>query len=164
MEDPIADPGECRCCCDDIDDETRCLYQTNKSDGWYEALYCIECVRYLIATRFDSYIKAVQDSDCAKELGGLISRGPPVWLEDGGLPTPKGESIIWIKSVSGEPETAQYTGAPIGELRRQLWDMIILVVQPCIEAQEADQVAQIAEAEERYMRRKLERLSLEKKE
>ena len=146
MEEPVA----CACCMDDISDENRCLYSTDLNpDIWKTAKYCIECARFLRECRYKNYIKAIQESDCAKELGGLIKSGPPIWLTDGGFPVKENETVRWIRSTDGEMETAQYDGAPNGEERQLLWDMLIAVVQPCIDAQLLDQAIQIAEAEER---------------
>ena len=162
MEEQINDEGECVCCCEDITDDIKCLYSTDENpDTWLEAKYCYECVLFLRSCRFKNYIKAIENSDCAKELGGLIRAGPPVWIVDGGLPVSDGETVRWVKSIDGEPETAKYDGAPTGEAHRQLWDMCIAVVQPCIDAQKLDQAVQIMEAEERIMRQKMERLKLE---
>ena len=128
-------PKECTCCCDEITYENMCLYSTNLAPNlWRESRYCIKCVRYLLSQRFYEYIKAIQESDCAKELNGLILKGPPIWLTDEGLPVEEGDYVILIRGT-GEPESAMYTGALIGEERQQLQNMIVLVVQQCIDAQ-----------------------------
>lgn len=134
MNNKMEAPKECTCCCDEITYENSCLYSTNSAPNiWRESRYCIECVRYLLSQRFYEYIKAIQESDCAKELNGLIMTGPPIWLTDKGLPVEEGEHVILIRGT-GEPESAMYTGALIGEERLQLWDMLITVIRPCIEA------------------------------
>ena len=128
-------PKECTCCCDEITYANRCLYSTNLAPNvWKESRYCIECVRYLLSQKFYDYIKAIQESDCAKELYGLMCAGPPIWLTDGGLTVGEGDHVMWIRGT-GEPETAKYTGALEGEERQQIWNMIALVVRQCLDAQ-----------------------------
>lgn len=158
---PVADEGECHCCCDDITDENRCLYNTDQDETWKEAFYCVECVRFIKSIGFKSYIKAAEASDCAKELAGLLRAGPPIWIADDGLPVPDGQHVFWFRSVDGDPELAQYDGAVIGEERQRLWDILIMVIQPCIEMVQAEQVAMEAAAEERIMREKMERMKLD---
>lgn len=140
----------CKCCCDDINDDNRCLYSTDvEPDNWNESLYCIECVRFLISIRFNNYLKAIENSDCAKELAGLLKSGPPVWLEDGGLPVPKEQHVRWFKGIDGEKKSAHYDGALFDEERQELWRVIVLAVQPCIDAQQLDQARQIADAKKK---------------
>ena len=134
MEAPI----ECRCCCDDITDENRCMYSCELEQvDWKESLYCIDCVRYIKSSKFHNYIHAIENSDCAKELTGLIKAGPPIWITDGGLPVEEGEHVYWFRN-NGEPEAAMYEGAVVGSERKKLWDIIIAAVQPCIDEQLLD--------------------------
>lgn len=128
-------PKECTCCLEEITYENRCFYNTKLAPNkWKESRYCIDCVRYLLSQRFYEYIKAIQESDCEKELNGLILKGPPIWLTDGGLPVDEGDHVVLIR-CGDTPQVARYEGAPIGEERQQLWDMIILVVRQCLYAQ-----------------------------
>ena len=47
-------------------------------------------------------------------------------------------------------QSAMYDGAHTGITRQKIWDIIKVVIEPCIDEAAADMAAQIAEAEERF--------------
>ncbi|TMW57446.1 hypothetical protein Poli38472_003371 [Pythium oligandrum] len=131
---------ECLATMDDITEEegNYCEYQTAPSGTWRPALFAAEIVQQLLDTQFHTYIKKVQEADCKAELRRLVTKGPPVWLEDKhALPLPEGETHItkvWF-AKDDEEKSAKLDGAVEGDEREKLWSEL----KELLEAAEDDE-------------------------
>lgn len=116
---------ECLATMEDITIENYCEYQTAPSGKWYPALFAAEVVQQLVDTQFHSYLKKVQQPDCKAELRRLVTKGPPIWVEDKhAMPLQDGEthiSNLWF-AKEDDTKSAKLDGAVEGEEREQLWN------------------------------------------
>lgn len=107
----------CCICYDDV-----CLYKHSGSNIWHDSAYCWACIKHMLDSRFQDYIDTVEESRCKKTVNAAIEAGPPIWIEDKGLPVPDGEHVAEIQTPEGDVHSAVYTGAVQGEARYQLWE------------------------------------------
>ncbi|RLN96645.1 hypothetical protein BBJ28_00011370 [Nothophytophthora sp. Chile5] len=117
---------ECLATMDDITEEegNYCEYQTFPSGKWQPALFAADVVQQLIDTQFHTYMKKVQQPDCKAELRRLVTKGPPIWVEDKhALALPEGDShVVQVWYAKDEQEkSAKLDGALEGEERQALW-------------------------------------------
>ncbi|OQR98590.1 hypothetical protein ACHHYP_20362 [Achlya hypogyna] len=116
---------ECLATMDDITEENYVEYQTYPSMTWHASKFCADVTLQLLDSQFPAYMKGVQEPDCKAELRRLLTKGPPVWIEDKyGFPLPdNGDTHIvnlWFLAT-GEERSAKLTGAVDGEAREALW-------------------------------------------
>lgn len=83
-------------------------------------------VEKLLAEQFPNFIDRVKQTDCQAELRRLLSKGPPIWLEDKhALPLAQEETDthvckLWYASDNLE-RSAKLKGAVEGAERDALW-------------------------------------------
>lgn len=65
----------CCVCCEDFNYENIVYYKINNI--WSQYLFCSECTRYMLESRWLSYVENIKKSDCEKELRSLLSRQIP---------------------------------------------------------------------------------------
>eukprot|EP00924_Labyrinthula_sp_SR-Ha-C_P002693 maker-scaffold_13-snap-gene-4.3-mRNA-1 protein AED:0.02 eAED:0.02 QI:62/1/1/1/1/1/2/155/161 len=112
-----------------LEEGNYCEYRSVPSKTWQPAKYSSEIVQHLLETQFPTYMQNVEkaSSDCAAAVRRLISKGPPIWLEDkNALPIPEEDTHIdqvWFSGENGgKLLSAQLKEAPINEDREQLWE------------------------------------------
>lgn len=67
--------------------------------------------------------RQIKNADCAAALRRAIKNGPPIWIEDLGLPIPESDTHIerlWFAS-DGKERSAVVTNALLGEEREKYW-------------------------------------------
>ena len=68
----------CSVCYDDFTSENIVYCKIN--NVWSQYIFCSECTKYLIKTKWFDYIKQIKNSDCEKELKSLLSKKIPLNL------------------------------------------------------------------------------------
>lgn len=102
-------------------------YQSHPSGIWQPALYERAIIEKLRHEQFDDFVKRVQTTDCQAELRRLLSKGPPVYLQDPhALPLAKPDTDthvakLWFAADNTE-QSAKLKGALEGKARDKLWD------------------------------------------
>ena len=115
---------ECPICFESLSDVPLCWYQWEGSQEWALSNYCWICTEAILDNEFDQYIDTIHSNRCKKTLREMIERGPPIWLEHEGFPTPNGERLTKLKHSDGTEVPAIYSKAVIGEKRATLWDQL----------------------------------------
>ena len=129
---PVAQHGrprdgmECMATMDDISESNYCEYLSMPSGTWLPSQFAADTVEHLLDTQFAKYLGDVEKAakDCAAAVRRLVSKGPPVYIEDkNAMPLKEGDTHIaklWFMS-SGEERSAKLKGALDGAERDKLW-------------------------------------------
>mmetsp|Transcript_6901 Transcript_6901/g.24197 ORF Transcript_6901/g.24197 Transcript_6901/m.24197 type:complete len:153 (-) Transcript_6901:92-550(-) len=118
---------ECMCSFEEINESNFVEYQTAPSETWHPAKFSEPIVREMLETSFQRYLDDVEKAarDCAAAVRRLVSKGPPIWLEDKhAFPLPDEDTHVvrvWFCSTNTE-ESARLKGALDGADRDALWD------------------------------------------
>lgn len=92
---------------------------------WKPALYEQSVVAQLLQEQFQQFVERVKTTDCQAELRRLLSKGPPIYIEDKhALPLEDGDTHVinlWYANDQLE-RSAKLDGAVEGEERQKLWD------------------------------------------
>eukprot|EP00934_Nitzschia_sp_Nitz4_P005636 Nitzschia sp. Nitz4//NODE_293_length_29386_cov_71.949235//6647//7198//NITZ4_additional_000033-RA//1//CDS//3329531821//5626//frame0 len=119
---------ECLATMEDItlEDGNYVEYQTYPSMKWYPAKYEQSVVEKLQREQFHTFVKKVKETDCQAELRRLLTKGPPIYLEDAhAMPLEEADDThivtLWFSSDNQE-RSAKLDGAVEGEQRDKLWE------------------------------------------
>ena len=118
---------ECLITFEDIDGENYCEYQTAPSMLWHPAKASFDAIEYLRTTQFQRYMDRVQSTDCAAEMSRLLTKGPPIYVDESNcLPLPYGETHVFRfwRMRDNTDVSAVLQGALHGDERQALWDQL----------------------------------------
>jgi len=125
---PLPEGLECLATWEDItiEDGNYCEYRTQPSGSWHASKYSSSVVKKLLKENFETYLNNVEKAtqDCAAAVRRLVSKGPPIYLEDKtALPVPEGDThidLLWFCDKT-EYQSSVLEGALQGQEREKLW-------------------------------------------
>jgi hypothetical protein len=113
---------ECKCC-SKIDNSNYVLYKDRELEDWKSSFYCTDCIKYMLLTQWEEYVKLINSANCESALKRLIEEGPPINIRDMmGLPCEnETKEPLYLYYDEGH-RYAQLKGSLIGEARQKWWD------------------------------------------
>mmetsp|Transcript_19750 Transcript_19750/g.31631 ORF Transcript_19750/g.31631 Transcript_19750/m.31631 type:complete len:169 (-) Transcript_19750:214-720(-) len=119
--------AECLATYEDLDETNYVEYQTMPSGKWHAAKFNEDVTQTFLRENWANYLRDVAKAaaDCAAAVRRIVTKGPPMWLEDKhGYPVPEGDthiSAVWYMS-SGTETSAKIEGCFEGEEREIFWN------------------------------------------
>lgn len=72
----------CLSCYDDINENNFVLYQINEDNNWKSCFYCCECIKYMLETKWTSFMKMLEELDCKATFKRILDEGVPNLFRD----------------------------------------------------------------------------------
>ena len=72
----------CLSCYDDINASNFVLYQINEKTEWKSCFYCCECVKYMLDTKWTTFMKMLEELDCKATFKRILDEGVPNLFRD----------------------------------------------------------------------------------
>ena len=73
---------ECLSCYDVIDCTNFVLYKDNLNENWKSCFYCSQCVKYMLETKWPTFIKMLEELDCKATFKRILIEGVPSYFKD----------------------------------------------------------------------------------
>lgn len=73
---------ECMSCYESIDETNFVLYKEKNELDWKSCIYCADCVRYILETKWQSFIKMLEELDCKATFKRILEEGLPNKFKD----------------------------------------------------------------------------------
>lgn len=117
--------GECIFCVMELNADNYAEFKESESAPWRPSVYCSECIQeYFIDKQWEAYLKKIADADCAAALRRILSKPPPLNVQDKGFASDTNEEGIvhkfWFSNIQKEV-SAQLKNTPLGEDRDRFW-------------------------------------------
>jgi hypothetical protein len=79
----------CVSCYDDINETNFVLYKTDSgassSEDWQSCFYCSECIKYILDTKWTTFMKMLEELDCKATFKRILEEGVPYMFRDSKL-------------------------------------------------------------------------------
>lgn len=95
---------ECLSCYDNIDENNFVLYKINTKNTWNSCFYCSECIKYILNTKWKSFIKMLEELDCKATFKRILDEGLPNKFKDIKIAEEEIESFYY----DGKEQSSKY--------------------------------------------------------